>query len=316
MKVCAPAAVSFATSSGTTATRRSPSCAAPSLSPDAADPDFLTLRDGSTAAVHVAGPGDREALADFFGRLSLESRWRRFLSLALPRPELISSLCDCSDPRSGLTLLATRVEGGQPRILAAGSYLAKDKRTAEVAMAVAADFQGKGLGTLLLERLALLAVRHGFTPFWAVARAENQPMLEVLRESGFALTERPERGEVEVDLALIPTEAGLARLETRHRVATVASLSPFFRPRSVAVVGASRDPSAIGHRLLDALVRGEFRGRSSPSTRTPPRSGDCAPTRPCGSCLGPWTWPSWPSPGTPSLAWWTTASPGASAPWS
>jgi acetyl coenzyme A synthetase (ADP forming)-like protein len=129
---------------------------------------------------------------------------------------------------------------------------------------VADGFQGKGLGTLLLERLALLAVRHGFTHFWAVARSDNQPMLEVLRESGFALVERPERGEVEVDLALVPTDACLARLETRHRVATVASLSPFFRPRSVAVVGASRDSAAIGHQLLDALVRGEFRGAVFP----------------------------------------------------
>jgi acetyl coenzyme A synthetase (ADP forming)-like protein len=259
--------------------------------PSATEPGFLTLRDGSTAQVHVAGPGDREALAGFFGRLSPESRWRRFLSLALPRPDLIASLCDCSEPRSGLTLVATRVQGGEPRVIATGSYLAKDGRTAEVALAVADGFQGRGLGTLLLERLALLAVRHGFTHFWAVARADNQPLLEVLRESGFALVERPERGEVEVDLALVPTEAGLARLETRHRVATVASLSPFFRPHSVAVVGASRDPAAIGHRLLDALLRGGFRGvvypvnpkaatirglRAYPSVRELPEAVDLA----------------------------------------
>jgi acetyl coenzyme A synthetase (ADP forming)-like protein len=180
--------------------------------------------------------------------------------MALPRPELISSLCDCSEPGSGLTLLATRVQDGEPRILATGSYLAKNGRTAEVAFAVADGFHGKGLGTLLLERLALLAVRHGFTRFWAVAHIENQPMLEVFRESGFSIAERSDRGEVEVDLGLVPTEAGLARLETRHRIATVASLHPFFRPRSVAVVGVSRAPGGIGHRLLDALVGNGFRG--------------------------------------------------------
>jgi acetyl coenzyme A synthetase (ADP forming)-like protein len=241
-----------------------PSCSAAPFSPGETDPDFLTLRDGSTAQVHAAGPGDRAALADFFERLSPESRWRRFLSVSLPRPELISSLCDGSEPRSGLTLVAIRVQGEESHIIATGSYLAKGGRTAEVALAVADGFQGKGLGTLLLERLALLAVRHGFTRFWAVTRADNQSMLEVFRESGFAITERPERGEVEVDLALAPTEAGLARMETRHRVATVASLAPFFRPQAVAVVGASRDAAAIGHQLLDALVRGEFRGAVYP----------------------------------------------------
>jgi acetate---CoA ligase (ADP-forming) len=234
------------------------------FSPDTSETAFLTLRDGSTAQVHIAGPADREALTSFFAKLSPKSRWRRFFSLAVPHPDLIASLCDCSKPRSGLTLLATRVQDGEQHILATGSYLAKDKNMAEVAVAVADGFQGKGLGTLLLERLALLAVRQGFTHFWAVTRAENQPMLEVFRESGFALTERPEHGEVEIDLTLVPTDAGLARLETRHRVATVASLSPFFRPHSVAVVGASRDTSAIGHQLLDALVQSEFQGKIYP----------------------------------------------------
>jgi acetyl coenzyme A synthetase (ADP forming)-like protein len=129
-----------------------------------------------------------------------------------------------------------------------------------VALAVADDFQGQGLGTLLLERLALLAVRHGFTHFWAVTQADNRLMCEVFRDSGFALQEWPDRGEVEVDLAIVPTEASVARLEMRHRVATVASLRPFFHPQSVAVVGASRDPRSIGSRLVDALLGSGFRG--------------------------------------------------------
>jgi acetyl coenzyme A synthetase (ADP forming)-like protein len=237
---------------------------APTFLPDGTEADFFTLRDGSTVQVHVAGPKDFEALSSFFAALSPESRQRRFLSLAPPRPELIASLCDCSNPRSALTLVATRMQGGECRILATGSYLARDAKAAEVAVAVADGFQGKGLGTLLLERLALVAVRHSFTHFWAVTQIENESMLEVFRESGFALTEKPERGEVEVDLTIIPTEPGLARMETRHRVATVASLSPFLRPRAVAVVGASREPGAIGYQLLEALIGGEFQGRIFP----------------------------------------------------
>jgi acetyl coenzyme A synthetase (ADP forming)-like protein len=177
---------------------------------------------------------------------------------------LITSLCDSSEPRSGSTLVATRAHGGKAHIIATGSYQAKGDRTAEVALAVEDAFQGKGLGTLLLERLALLAVRHGFTHFWAVTQADNRLMCEVFRDSGFALEERPERGEVEVDLAIVLTESSVARLEMRHRVATVASLRPFFHPRSVAVVGASRDPSSIGSRLVDALVRSGFPGAVYP----------------------------------------------------
>jgi acetyl coenzyme A synthetase (ADP forming)-like protein len=41
----------------------------------------------------------------------------------------------------------------------------------------------------------------------------------------------------------------------------IASLQPFFRPSSVAILGASRDPASIGGRLLDAVLKGGFRGR-------------------------------------------------------
>ena len=46
--------------------------------------------------------------------------------------------------------------------------------------------------------------------------------------------------------------------------ARIASLHPLLLPRSVAVVGASRDPAAIGHRILAALVEGRFHGRVHP----------------------------------------------------
>jgi acetyl coenzyme A synthetase (ADP forming)-like protein len=173
---------------------------------------------------------------------------------------VIAELCDSDDPRSTLSLLAIRTEAGEPRVIAVGSYLAKEPGTAEIALAVDDAYRGRGLGTLLLERLALLAVRNGFTRFWAVTTADNRPMLDVFRSSGFPVTEHSDGQEVEVDLAVAPTEASIAKLELRDRVATVASLVPFFRPNAVAVVGASRDPAAIGHRVLAAILKERFPG--------------------------------------------------------
>jgi acetyl coenzyme A synthetase (ADP forming)-like protein len=227
---------------------------------DAAESGRLILRDGTTAHVRLARPEDLAALRAFFERLSPESRRRRFFTVTPPSLELIASHCDNSDPRSALTLVVVRTQEDQPRIIATGSYLAKDPQTAEVALTVEDAFQGKGLGTLLLERLALLAVRHGFTRFWAVTHADNRAMLDVFRESGFAVREKPDGGEMEVDLAVVPSEASVTRLELRDRVATAASLRPFFRPNAVAVVGASRDPSSIGYRILEALVQNRFQG--------------------------------------------------------
>jgi acetyl coenzyme A synthetase (ADP forming)-like protein len=227
---------------------------------DSAEFGRLILRDGTTAQLRLAWPEDRDAVRGFFERLSPESRRRRFFSAALPRPELLATLCDSSDPRSALTLVVTRVQGGEPRIVATGSYLAKENSTAEVAIAVDDALSGKGLGTLLLERLALLAVQHGFTRFWAVTHVDNWAMRDVFFKSGFEVKEHPDGGEIEVDLSVVPSATSVARLEMRDRVATAASLRPFFRPKSVAVVGASRDPSSIGYRILESLVRNRFQG--------------------------------------------------------
>ncbi len=237
----------------------------PPLSEDQAQSGTLILRDGTTATIRLAQPTDQTAMKAFVERLSPESRRHRFLLADTPPEDLIASLCDTSDPRSRLTLVVTRLLGGTLRIIATGAYLARDVTTAEVVMAVDDAFHGKGLGTLLLERLALLAIRNGFVRLWAVTHADNQAMREVFRESGFELRETRaggeiQGGEMEVELSLLPTETSVARSEIRDRVATAASLRPFFCPRAVAVVGASRDPASIGYRIVEALVMNRYQG--------------------------------------------------------
>jgi acetyl coenzyme A synthetase (ADP forming)-like protein len=227
---------------------------------DSAEFGRLILKDGSTATVRVAGADDAPAVADFFERLSPESRQHRFFSCAAPSAELVRSLCDSSNPRVKLTLVITRTASGREAIIAAGSYLARDEKSAEVAMAVEDRFQGKGIGTHLLERLALLAARAGFTRFWAITHADNVGMIEVFRHSGFPLEERLESGYLELDFSVLPTETSVEISEIRDRVFTAASLRSFFKPGSVAVAGASREPSSIGYRILEALVMNRFQG--------------------------------------------------------
>jgi acetyl coenzyme A synthetase (ADP forming)-like protein len=154
----------------------------------------------------------------------------------------------------------TRTDAGAESIVAAGSYVARNEKTAEFAIAVEDQFQGKGIGTQMLERLALLAVRAGFNRFWAVTHLENRGMIDVFRHSGFALSDRLDSGYLELDFSVLPTEASVQTSELRDRVFTAASLRWFFKPSAVAVVGASREPSSIGYRILEALVINRFRG--------------------------------------------------------
>lgn len=237
---------------------------------DSVEHGRLILRDGSTASLRLAVPGDAAALAEFFHRLSPASRLRRFFSSAEPGPDLIARFCNPLTPREQLTLVVTRVVDGALRVVATGSYFASGTDAAEAAFAVDDALQGLGIGSLLLERLVLLAAMHGFLRVRAVTRADNNAMIEVFAHSGYAMSAAREDGFVDIELAVHPGAESVARAELRDRVFTAASLRPFFHPRAVAVVGASRDPNSIGYRIVENLVRGRFAGPVYPVN---PRAG-------------------------------------------
>ncbi len=236
----------------------------PPLSPENQESGQVILRDGTTASLRLTRAEDPAMMQGFIDRLSPASRRHRFFSETAPPADTTASLCDSSNPSKQLTIVVTRTIAGQPRIIAAGSYWARTADQAEVAMAVDDDFQGKGLGTILLERLAMLAIHRGFTRLWAVTHTDNLAMREVFRESGYPVHETYEGGDMQVELSLHPTESTTTRLELRERIATTASLRPFFFPRSVAVIGASRNPTSIGYRIVEALAGNRFRGAIYP----------------------------------------------------
>jgi acetate---CoA ligase (ADP-forming) len=218
------------------------------------------LRDGSVVQLRIAQPSDHAALARFFHELSPESRRLRFFGNAEPSDEILTRFCDSSDPARNLTLLALRLAAGELRPIAVGSYFSTERGAAEVAFAVDDHFQGKGLGTMLLDRLATIAGAHGFNRFEAMTLTENAAMLEVFHESGFEIRSKSERGCVNVQLSIDPTGASVNAAERRDAFATAASLRPMFEPQAVAVVGASRTPGSIGRRVLRALTAGGFTG--------------------------------------------------------
>jgi acetyl coenzyme A synthetase (ADP forming)-like protein len=232
----------------------------PALYQDSATQGRIILRDGSTAAVRISQPEDAEALAGFFKQLSPESRRRRFFSESKPGMDMISALCDSSNPRKQVTALVSRIADGAQRIIATGSYIAHDKDTAEFAVAVDDTFQGKGIGGLLLERLAVIAAANGFVHFLAITSPNNQAMLDTFRSSGFEMKEQLKDGLVQINIAVTPRAESVEQSEMRDRVFTTASIRPFFKPNAVAVVGASREPGSIGYRIMQQLTTQQFNG--------------------------------------------------------
>ncbi len=236
---------------------------APLPASDDLDSTRLILRDGTSAGVRRSTGSDRAALAGFFHDLSAESRWHRFFAVTEPTRELLDRFTDSADPRRAVTLLALRSTAGDrdARIVGVASYLALTDTAAEVAFAVADRFQGKGIATLMLERLAAHAAQWGFLTFHASLLRDNVAMREVFRDSGFEVRSASEGGVVELQLSLSPSADGVAAAERRRQRATAESIRPLLEPRSIVLIGASRDPSKIGSRVLRALRTAGYQGR-------------------------------------------------------
>ena len=92
-------------------------------------------------------------------------------------------------------------------------------------------------------------------------------MLGVFEAAGFELTRELESGEVEVQFPIAATEVYREHVDARDHEAVVASLRPFFEPRTVAVIGASKRRGSIGGELFRNILAGDFAGAAFPVNR-------------------------------------------------
>ncbi len=222
----------------------------------------ILLRDGRPAHLRRARPADLPAVQALLTRTSDTARFFRFFhGVAAGDPEAARRLIAPGNEQSGLSLVVTVGPQGQEQLVAVGSYSHTHRPdVAEVAFLVEDAYQGRGIGTLLLERLAMAALEQGLTALEAFVMGENTDMLSVFAASGFTVEQGPSADGWYIQLPLAPTEAGVRQMETRDRIATRASLYPFFHPRAVAVIGASRDPSSVGYQVLANLITSHYQG--------------------------------------------------------
>jgi RimJ/RimL family protein N-acetyltransferase len=116
-------------------------------------------------------------------------------------------------------------------VVAAARYEAlREPGVAEVAFAVADDFQPRGAATRMLEQLAEIAAERGVRRFIAQVLTSNKPMLGVFGRAGFDVRREGAFGEMTVSLDITPTEAVRDVIDARDDLAAVASLRPSAEP--------------------------------------------------------------------------------------
>jgi acetate---CoA ligase (ADP-forming) len=224
----------------------------------------VVLRDGTTMRFRPPAEDDAAELLAFFSGLSDHSLYLRFHGHPTVDTHLVDPLLAADwDERGALIGMY------EDRIVAVANYVRlRDLRSAEVAFAVADDFQGRGIATRLLEQLAAAAASVGVEEFVAQVMLDNTAMLRVFADAGFGTRRETAAGIAEVRLSLTPTETLRTRVDERDHIGVVSSLRPFFEPESVAVIGASPRLGSIGGELFRNVLRGEFRGVCYPVNRS------------------------------------------------
>jgi GNAT superfamily N-acetyltransferase len=164
------------------------------------------LKDGRIVTIRSIRPDDKSAVRAAFQRLSAQSVYRRFFS---PKPTLTEADLKWVtevDFEKTVALVIELDEGHSRTLIGGGRYVeygSKDSvKTAELAFTVRDEFQGKGIGKLLMQHLTIIGRAKGVARFEAIVLTENRGMLGVFAASGLPMRTENLGGEVRVTLSL------------------------------------------------------------------------------------------------------------------
>jgi GNAT superfamily N-acetyltransferase len=171
-------------------------------------PREIMLADGTPIVVRPILPEDKERLREGFAWLSRASRYRRFMT---PLERLSDAqVRDLTEIDYVNHMAWVALDPAQParQGLGVARYirLPDDPTTAEAAVTVIDEHQGRGIGTILLELLAASAREHGIERFRAWVLAENVPMMEMLRGLGVTVVREGSLLRVDVPIPASPED--------------------------------------------------------------------------------------------------------------
>lgn len=175
----------------------------------------VTSEKGRALHLRPISAADADLLVAFHARLTADSVYRRYFSLhpVLSAIEVAHlTQVDYADRFAFIVLDHTSLIG-------VGRYdRIPGTEEAEVAFVVEDKYQGEGIGMLLLEHLADVALPQGITFFSAETQAGNRDMLSVFYYSGYQVTTKLEDEIISVRFSIQPTDASREARRVRKQM--------------------------------------------------------------------------------------------------
>jgi len=163
----------------------------------------VPLHDGTALFFRPIKPTDEKMLRDMCYACSEKSIAFRFFKNIKTFPhEFIQEFTNINLSKDMAIVGLTKGTGGEEIVGVGRYYLIELKNRAEVSFLVRDDWQAKGIGTYLLNLLTEIAKKRGIKGFNAVMLADNQHMLSVFHNSGYAVTTKREANTFEISYDL------------------------------------------------------------------------------------------------------------------
>jgi GNAT superfamily N-acetyltransferase len=145
----------------------------------------VDLPDGGHLVIRPVRPDDKELIAEAFARMSPRTRYRRFFTPLNALSSTILVALTEVDYVDRFAWVALACEGDHAALVGVARYARlADPLAAECAVAVVDEYQGRGIGTLLLDALVLEAIEAGIARFEGEVLSDNRTMRHVLMENG------------------------------------------------------------------------------------------------------------------------------------
>ena len=143
----------------------------------------VILNDGTELMLRPVLPGDSERSNHPSVEFSSETLYRRFMSARAPSPALMDYLFQVDYVDHFVWVL---VDGADGPVVADVRFVrdVNDASVAEIAFIVADDYQGRGIGSLLMDALTIAAQIGGVRRFTARLLADNLRMRTILDRFG------------------------------------------------------------------------------------------------------------------------------------
>jgi GNAT superfamily N-acetyltransferase len=162
-----------------------------------------TLRDGRRIEIRALQPNDRADMLEAVARLSAQSSYRRFHGAKRSFSESEKAFFMDVDFVRHVALVAIVHEADPVDIVGGARYVVVQPGVAEIAFAVIDEFQGKGIGSILMRHLTLVAKDAGLKEFIAEVWPGNTEMLRVFSKSGLEYFKKRDAGGISVRLQLL-----------------------------------------------------------------------------------------------------------------